>query len=302
MVDRYRYPETIDDDANRMHLEIYAHNYSPPTLEEKMGGGNEDGFVLTRESALWMASLYIPSYRENISPNWSSEKIAFGTKPGALQNIFNQDTGIEMFKAGASAVKDIASNMMGHVIMDKIAPTVSHITASLGGIDALESGYAAAGMRFAPNDALIFKGASNLSLPLTFTFFPKNKTEGETMVALIEKFREATMPEIISNVGMTLQFYKYPPLFQIDFVKNNRTVRTGQFVSYKTMALVGFEVSYSDGTDVFEYFSDGIPVSASLGLQFKSIFPGIRKSLTNETTNIGNDGGSSGDKYYGKDR
>lgn len=96
---------------------------------------------------------------------------------------------------------------------------------------------------------------------------------------------------IKGNAGNLFALYKYPPIFDIRIVRpEKQTAKSGSFVEYKSMAMLDFSVSYSDGSDVFEYFKDGTPVSTNLRLQFKSLYP-VFKTQTFSDSRVTDQGG-----------
>lgn len=321
----FKFPLDIE---SRTHFDITAFRYTLPTntsirqeglvitnqstgqqSENAAASGNaslgteEVAVDVSRQDEIFRIKTYIPGgYGDKVSSNWADENVAFIGDPasislgGAAQvKTLSDFTKILPTSIGAAGIGALRQ-MVGGV--------VESITSS-GKLGSLRrTAEAAFGISIAPNIAKVFKGAAGRSLPLNFTFAPKNADEGAQMISIITLFRRSGLAELqipsTPNSGSTastgnpdldqaaalasgigaagmVQLYKYPPIFDIRIIKGpEQRIRSGTFFEFKSMALISFDVSYSSGLPEYTYFHDGVPTKATLELNFESVFPAFR--------------------------
>ncbi len=271
----YEYPQGI---ADRTHLRIEGYKYSLPSLLDRTESGDVyQGVEIEQEKSLFVAHLYIPgNFGDSMSADWTSESIAFDGNA--------KDVGAK----SNSALKEIASEKDGtlkkalNLALGIGQKTLTNTLANtqLGGFR--QSIEAAAGARIAPNQSLIFNGAKNRELSLSFNFAPKNRKESEHIVKIIKDFRDYTTSRIADGILGNINIYEYPALFDITIVNggaDDTVIKTGAFIAYKNMACLNFDIKYSTNSDVYTHYDDNNPTDGVLSMQFSSLFPAFRKGV-----------------------
>jgi len=273
MAEEWAYPPHVTE-GGRIYLKITAWEYSLPTLPERDATGDIYNGVTIRKNSngkLFDFYTYVPGgFGDTVSAKWeSSDSIGFTGSARNLSIGYNAETG-----EYSSGFGDVLKGAL-HAKLQKSLSSIK-----LGGFR--QQAEAATGTRIAPNEAKVFMGNSGRQLSIPVKFTPKNAEEGETMMSVIKAFRNSTTSELDSLAGGMVTLFKYPPIFDICVVKGgNSSARTGDFIKFNQMCLTSFDVKYSEGEELYAWFSDGTPTNATLSLSFESMFPAFRRAGTN---------------------
>lgn len=114
-----------------------------------------------------------------------------------------------------------------------------------------------------PNLALLFKGIRFRAFQFSFNFSPRNENEVIQALAIIKVFKYWSSPGIDSSV------LKYPSLFKIRMMKNNKlsTEENDKLFSFRPAALTNMTLDYSPNS-IWATFQNGAPVSFRMDLAF----------------------------------
>lgn len=257
-----------------------------------------------RKDELFRIYTYIPAgFGESMSSKWDSSAVAhIGNAKEAVGEL---TSAVSTFVGGTGDVEDTGGFLD---LFNKSSDKLSDITKGIGAFIIAEKGVnllpsaaratieASSGQRIMPSQSLIYQGSDHRNLNLTYKFAPRNQDEGNQMMNIINSFQNAMVPKIdfgdtqITSLtrGMLIA-YQYPPIFKIRVVFKDEgdtasTVRSDGFFEFRAMALTSFDIKYSEGGEVYDYFYDGIPNTATLNIQLRSLFPAYRDSRTGQMT------------------
>lgn len=117
-----------------------------------------------------------------------------------------------------------------------------------------------------PQVELLFKSIQNREFLFDFKFVPRNKSEAETIIKIIQAFRFFGAPEIPKTGNG--RYFVPPSEFDIVFmVGSGRNVNLPQV---STCVLQGIDVNYGSAGQ-WTAFKDGMPVEISMQLRFKEV-------------------------------
>lgn len=117
-----------------------------------------------------------------------------------------------------------------------------------------------------PQVELLFKSIQNREFLFDFKFVPRNKSEAETIIKIIQAFRFFAAPEIPKTGNG--RYFVPPSEFDIVFmVGSGRNVNLPQV---STCVLQGIDINYGSAGQ-WTAFKDGMPVEISMQLRFKEV-------------------------------
>ena len=276
-------------------------NISQQTREgNENAGATTQNTDVNRKDKLWTVKTYIPGgFGESMNSTWNSEAVAHvGSAEEAVASLSGAGTTLVEGAEGSKSSTDLLQTLKnaGGQVGD-IARGIAVFTVATKGVElagrARSTIEASLGKRLDPSKSLVYQGSDHRNLSLNYKFSPRNAQEGRQMLHIINSFQNAMVPVIdsddpINNILKGLMIaYSYPPIFNIRVVFNGdapTTLRSDGFFEFRAMALTGFDVKYAEGNEIYTYFQDGIPTTASMSLTFKSLFPAYRDSKTNRLT------------------
>lgn len=265
MTESWKYPTEIQD---RVHVRFTAYEYSMPSLPSREQSGDVySGVILEREKTLFNFSTYLEGgFGDSMSAEWrSNNKIAF---KGDTKKMTEGRKPADFASEGARTIMSAAAGFMTGYVDDN--QKMAKLKAA---------GESATGLRVAPNEAMTFLGNSSRDLSFSIKFSPIDKEEGKTMKEVIAAFRNATTASRPQQIEGMLNVMVYPPIFDISIIDPSRgggAVSSNNFIQFRSMVLEKFDVKYSEGNDLYTWFTDGTPTSATLSISFKSMFPAFR--------------------------
>lgn len=117
-----------------------------------------------------------------------------------------------------------------------------------------------------PQVELLFKTIQNREFLFDFKFVPRNKSEAETIIKIIQAFRFFAAPEIPSNGSG--RYFIPPSEFDIQFMVGSSPNLNLPKIS--TCVLQGIDVNYGSAGQ-WTAFKDGMPVEIAMQLRFKEV-------------------------------
>ncbi len=190
-----------------------------------------------------------------------------------------QANGIEALKQSglsiaASASKEIAA-VLGAGAIGKLGLGAAGIGAATGaGAAGLAVGaLGAKGIAVNPHLAVLFEGVSFRNHTFQYKFSPRDKSESNSLNAIIHAFKKAMHPTIDEG---NKAFFRYPDEFDIRFPNDN-----GFLFEIGTSVLKDFQLNYTpDGGSYFH--KNGAPVSVSFSMTFTEIDILTQKEIGNQ--------------------
>jgi hypothetical protein len=164
-----------------------------------------------------------------------------------------------------SIVKGGTGQTTGSAAVSEVSGALAEKTGAFGsGItDALlfSAGYAQN-----PQVELLFKTIQNREFLFDFKFVPRNKSEAEEIIKIIQAFRFFAAPEIPTNGNG--RYFIPPSEFDIQFMLGPD--RNPNLPKLSTCVLQGIDVNYGSAGQ-WTAFQDGMPVEISMQLRFKEV-------------------------------
>lgn len=210
-------------------------------------------------------ALYIPpnalktSFSQNFEGLSGGETLATAGQLGSLiaagefGRAFNQVSTLEGF---GNVSGDIASNLFSK------NDTVRNILS------------ATQGLAINNHMALLYRGPGQFRThDFSFSFFPKNRSETETVTKIILAFQDAMTPKKATITGtntsrVTAPYFRAPNQFAITFFTGGQKNR--YLPEIKRSVLESMSINH-DPNSVVSLHGDGSPVNSSMTLSFKEI-------------------------------
>lgn len=117
-----------------------------------------------------------------------------------------------------------------------------------------------------PQVELLFKTIQNREFLFDFKFVPRNKTEADTIIKIIQAFRFFAAPEIPTTGGG--RYFIPPSEFDIQFMVGSNP--NPNLPKLATCVLQGIDINYGSAGQ-WTAFKDGMPVEISMQLRFKEV-------------------------------
>ena len=210
-------------------------------------------------------ALYVPD-TVNVSYNTKYDE-DFSLTDALGKNYFLAQGAVSLFNTFQEAGSEPLVNTINKAGNDPfvrsiIAKGIDKVFKTNIGDIALQSG----GYAMNPQLQVLFRGIGFRQFQFDFVLTPYSQEEADTIKKIIEKFKYASAPEIVTN-GLFNQglFMKIPDTFEIEFlykgVRNANVHRIGESV------LTNVNVDYA-GAGTWATHNDGSPVQIKLTLQF----------------------------------
>ncbi len=263
MTESWAYPLEIED---RVHVRFTAYEYSMPSLPSREHSGDVyNGVLIVREKTLFSFSTYIEGgFGDSMSAEWkTNNKVAF---TGDTKKMTGGKQPTDATAADGSAIVSNVTN---------VAVGMAHNNTKMAMLK--QVGESASGIRMAPNEAMVFLGNSSREMSFNVKFTPIDEEEGKIMKSVVAAFRNSTTASRPNVIEGMLNVMVYPPIFDISIINpQNRGVSSKDFIQFRSMVLEKFSVKYSEGNDLYTWFTDGTPTSANLSISFRSMYPAFR--------------------------
>lgn len=117
-----------------------------------------------------------------------------------------------------------------------------------------------------PQVELLFKTIQNREFLFDFKFVPKNRSEADEIIKIIQAFRFFAAPEIPTNGNG--RYFVPPSEFDITFMLGGN--RNPNLPRLASCVLQGIDVNYGSAGQ-WTAFADGMPVEISMQLRFKEV-------------------------------
>jgi len=214
------------------------------------------GFQSTREQKRLKTAiaLHIPN---NLSINYGvvyneEDTAAFAMGAAAVQQGWELAKGIFQ-QDNKSNVTDTAKGILTNIALSK-AP------GSLG------SGLSAAsGLAANPKKEQVFKGVNFRTFSFDYKFFPRNSSEAQNVLNIIEQFKYHMHPEFKDGYNFV---YIYPSEFDIFYYSNSK--ENTKIHRHTSCVLTDMSINYAPN-GMFNTFSDGMPTQLDVTLQFREL-------------------------------
>ena len=214
------------------------------------------------------------------NPGIAKSSIALYIPPNALKTGHVATYGSDVAGAATRAAmgsKFTGDSSMGDIIMAGLKGAgITAVEAVAKQADKGTGMLAAQGIAINNHLALTYKGPTQFRQhEFSFTFFPKNKPEADTIQLIIKDFENGMLPRMkgMSKVaGRTLSapFFQSPRHWTIDFFK-----KTGEKNNYLFQigisVITAMTVNHDQQSTVSLHIEDESPVQTSLSLTFQEI-------------------------------
>jgi hypothetical protein len=214
------------------------------------------GFQGTRQQKRLKTAiaLHIPNNLSiNYSVVWSEEDTAvFAMGAAAAQQ------GWEIAKALEGKGNNTDVTGVGAAILTNLA--LSKAPGSIGsGISA------ASGLAANPKKEQVFKGVNFRTFSFDYKFFPRNSSEAQKVLNIIEQFKYHMHPEFKDNNNFV---YIYPSEFDIFYYNNGK--ENLNVHRHTSCVLSDMSINYAPN-GMFNTFPDGMPTQIDITLQFREL-------------------------------
>ena len=233
-------------------------------------------------------------------PGIAKSSIALYIPPNALKTGHVSTYGSDVAGAATRAALGSAwdKGSMGDVILAGLKGAgISAYEAVAKQADKGTGMLAAQGIAVNNHLALTYKGPTQFRThEFSFTFFPKNKPEADTIQSIIKDFENGMLPRMkgMSKVaGRTLSapFFQSPRHWTIDFFKKNGEKNEYLFQIGKSV-ITAMNINHDQQSTVSLHIEDESPVQTSLSLTFQEIELQISsdETIDIDTTTTGQSG------------
>ena len=247
----FQYPDTLGQGVAAGQHYMLLESYESKNSLKQRGGVKSS------------IALYIPAGGLSTTTAQSYEEIDGGA-------LFAQSGEMAIDKFGKGEIGGAGLVTAGGVgIARGLANLKRNVLSRLGG------GFVQAGLGLAVNNHLSvgYKGPSGFrDHTFAFKFFPKNKSESDTVKAILKDFHNGSTPrmtESYSAGGVSASaFFKSPRHWTIKFVSNGRP--NDYLHEIKTSVITQMQTNY-DPISMVSFHQDGSPIQIDLNLTFKEI-------------------------------
>jgi len=227
----------------------------------------------------------------------AKSSIALYIPPNALKTGHVATYGSDVAGAATRAAmgsKFTGDSSMGDIIMAGLKGAgITAVEAVAKQADKGTGMLAAQGIAINNHLALTYKGPTQFRThEFSFTFFPKNKPEADTIQSIIKDFENGMLPRMkgISKIaGRTLSapFFQSPRHWTIDFFKKTGEKNNYLFQIGKSV-ITAMTVNHDQQSTVSLHIEDESPVQTSLSITFQEIELQISNDKTMEFDDAGN--------------
>jgi hypothetical protein len=195
---------------------------------------------------------------------------AFGLAAGASILKAGEGGFVDAIQSSGAIVNSLVANA-GEALQNSnvksaiMAALSGKLVGSLGGqVTGRSIVSRATGQVFQPNLELLFNGVGLRVFPFSFTFFPRNRREGQEVMRIIRVLKRTMAPKK-GNDGL---FISAPDIFQLTYMKGKNP---HPFLNkFKPMALTNIALNYT-GANTYSTFYDGTPTQIKVDCTFKEL-------------------------------
>ncbi len=231
------------------------------------------------------------------NPGIAKSSIALYIPPNALKTGHVATYGSDVAGAATRAAmgsKFTGDSSMGDIIMAGLKGAgITAVEAVAKQADKGTGMLAAQGIAVNNHLALTYKGPTQFRQhEFSFTFFPKNKPEADTIQLIIKDFENGMLPRMkgaskIAGRTLSAPFFQSPRHWTIDFFKKTGEKNNYLFQIGKSV-ITAMTVNHDQQSTVSLHIEDESPVQTSLSLTFQEIELQISNDKTMEFDDAGN--------------
>ncbi len=214
------------------------------------------------------------------TPGIAKSSIALYIPPNALKTGHVATYGSDVAGAATRAAmgsKFTGDSSMGDIIMAGLKGAgITAVEAVAKQADKGTGMLAAQGIAINNHLALTYKGPTQFRThEFSFTFFPKNKPEADTIQSIIKDFENGMLPRMkgaskIAGRTLSAPFFQSPRHWTIDFFKKTGEKNNYLFQIGKSV-ITAMTVNHDQQSTVSLHIEDESPVQTSLSLTFQEI-------------------------------
>ena len=214
------------------------------------------------------------------TPGIAQSSIALYIPPNALKTGHVATYGSDVAGAATRAAmgsKFTGDSSMGDIIMAGLKGAgITAVEAVAKQADKGTGMLAAQGIAINNHLALTYKGPTQFRQhEFSFTFFPKNKPEADTIQSIIKDFENGMLPRMkgiskIAGRALSAPFFQSPRHWTIDFFKKTGEKNNYLFQIGKSV-ITAMTVNHDQQSTVSLHIEDESPVQTSLSLTFQEI-------------------------------
>lgn len=263
------YPLHVNQGSNDYVL-FQAHEYRSNNAYPGQGAGNKGG-----TSGPPMGKpiiLYMPNSTPQVNngQSWSEKsfegplgQLTAGLVTGVAAGIsdldgINKENGeqlVNKLKEQFENLKNKGGGAAKQLIIGELAKQF--------GLTASNAMALAKGQIYNPNIELLYAGPQRRSFTMAFNFIPKNAPETQRINDIIMEFKKWSSPK--ENGAM----FDVPCIWQVTYMSG--TGKNKMMNAFKRAALSDISVQANPSSDMHAAFSDGMPVTTSIGLVFQEV-------------------------------
>ena len=287
MAPQLRYPVDRLLDGDSDYLSITVVEYTPPGLGSAGGANNiftagrgSETNAVGAQNAIPKGSILLPmpdSLQDSNTVDWTDDSLTALGIAGmeTAQSLLNalklgggSDGGASLKKtlesAGAAALDNNVLEALKNALK---AGAVNTFGAN---VDPKSLVTRTQGLVLNPNLELLFKGPKLRSFSFPFTLTARSQREAQVIKGIINTFKKRMAANDSTGGSADGIFISSPDVFNLEF-KRGGAPHPFLF-KFKTCALTGMDVNYTDGTPYITY-RDGTPVKMSMILKFTELNP-----------------------------
>lgn len=164
---------------------------------------------------------------------------------------------------GKEVVKALQSNGKNSDVKGVGADIITNLTLSKGPSAGANS--AALGLAANPKKEQVFKGVDFRTFAFDYQFYPRNSTEAQNVLKIIQQFKYHMHPEFKDSNNF---LYIYPSEFDVFYYQNGQ--ENMNLHRHTSCVLTEMNVNYTpNGT--FTTFADGMPTQINVTLNFREL-------------------------------
>ena len=262
-----RYPMNVNADDNDYIL-FSAHKYR--TNNAYTGQANPGGVSGPKQGQ--SIALYMPNSTPGISNGQNYGEMSNAGPLGMLKadalsavvgTVNGMSGNMEQMKTDASATIDSLKNKI--LSQGGAAAKQGVITAIAGaaGTNATQLMALNQGQIYNPNIELLYEGPKLRGFGFNFNFIPKTPAEANMVNRIIMEFKKWSSPK--ENGSM----FEVPCVWEVTYMSGGS--KNKMMNAFKRSSLHNITVQANPSSDMHVAFSDGMPITTSISLQFQEV-------------------------------
>lgn len=264
-----RYPETSMDDYTPYVLFSHHKAFYDNTAANGSYGRTTTGRVaMYMPMAIQMADSF--AY-ENVSTGLAGSIYQYVKKNGVElgDGGVTSETVMAYATQNASAVAAGIGGVAGKVIGKEIGAVVGGVVGMKAAGDVAHEFSKSAGVTVNPRQFILFQSPNLRQFNMEFRFIPNNAKESDTVIQIIQQFREYAYPTYGDGIQAT---FVHPDSWSIHFGNVNGMIQIPEVV------ITGINITYNPNSASF--FTDNQrPVEIVMSLAFSELQPITRKDV-----------------------